>query len=118
MHDRVELLARCGVAEDAVGDPGAIERAARVEHVVAEGRRDLGKDRGTGRLQLVHDRVSVDDDGARLGEQPRHRALAGPDAAREADHACHGRTLSKRPRRGYRGCPGRRWNFAIVRARA
>ena len=90
VHDRVEALALGGIAEHAIGDAGAVERAARVEHVGAEGRGDLGQHRRAGRLQLVDDRVGVDDDGARLGEQSRHRALAGADPACEPDHPRHG----------------------------
>jgi hypothetical protein len=51
------------VAEHAPGECGAVECAAPVEHIVAEGVDDLGESAGTGRDHVARELVGVDDDG-------------------------------------------------------
>src|SRR5207245_1724024 len=67
--------------------------------------------RAARRLDLVHDGVGVENDGPSLGQHPRHRRLARPDAPGEPDDQHGPRNVPADPSRG-RPRPRRGGRFA------
>ena len=68
-----------------VGEPLPDECTALVEHVVTEPFCNDPQQRLTRLLQLSSDGVTVDDDGTCVGQQRRHRRLAGANSTCETD---------------------------------
>ena len=83
--DAAETGKALRVAEDDGAEAAAVDGAGVVENLVAEGFDEEGVAGGAGGVGLMGDDVGVDDAGAEGGEEAGDLALAGGDAAREAD---------------------------------
>ena len=90
VDDGVQVSQRARIGEDDGGERGTVDVPVRQDHVVAEAV-DHARICGATRLDhLAGVHVGVEDHGAALGEQARHRRLPSTDAAGESDHQ-HGR---------------------------
>ena len=84
-REPLEILPRLGIIEDDLGERGPIEGAVIAEDFGTEPVDDALVRAPIGLLDLVHDRVGVDDLGAPLRQQRGHRRLARSDSARQPD---------------------------------
>lgn len=108
VHDRVEPGEQAGIRKYPVGKSLPVQVAGRQENLVTE----LGDNRdqhGLSRLlELVGDRIGIDDDDPVVGEDARHRCLAATDTAGESDEA-HRYSEYPAPVRLSRNSGGSRW---------
>src|SRR5437764_9397851 len=95
MQDPVQPPPRRLVCERLRGQRGPVERAVRVEAVLAERLGDLGETFGAGLDDFAGEPVGVDEDGAVLGEAVRHRRFPRTDTAGQA-HTQHDDQPSQR----------------------
>ena len=98
MQQRFEPFSLLGVREDPLAQLLAIQSAVGVLHLRAEMAGDLTKQRRTWRDDLAREHVRVDNRHSERGKQVGDGALAGGDAAGEADAKARAHVRSARMR--------------------
>jgi hypothetical protein len=76
MNDGFEVGQRVVVVECDCREAGPIEGSVRADDALTEAIGEEVEQRGAGALQLVHDRIRVDEDGAACGETPAYGGLS------------------------------------------
>jgi hypothetical protein len=87
MDDGFETLELGWVGEDDCAEPGAVDPTIARQYADSERGHDRAVDVLPGRLQLVHDLIGVDEDGAELREKGGDGALPAGDPAGQTDDA-------------------------------
>ena len=85
MNDRFELFSRCRIIEDDLSQMLPVESSVGAKHVRTEGLEDFAPRRLFRLDDFTRQSVGVDNGGTEARENFCHSALAGRDAAREAD---------------------------------